>query len=157
VKQLVLEDFLLPMETIKYQAPDLITYAEHLYNLYMTNYRLIFYVKVGLLFKKENVVSERLEDIITMDYSERGLISKSGVLKIQTKDKRMEIQGTVPIIKAVWQELQKYSKRAPLLEIQKEVKEKEIIKEVVLIPCKYCGGLMPQTSIFCPNCGAREK
>lgn len=36
-------------------------------------------------------------------------------------------------------------------------KEKEtIIKEIVLIPCKYCGGLMPQTSIFCPNCGARR-
>jgi hypothetical protein len=34
---------------------------------------------------------------------------------------------------------------------------KEIIKEVVLIPCAYCGGLMPQASIFCPNCGARRK
>lgn len=38
------------------------------------------------------------------------------------------------------------------------VKEKEtIIKELVMIPCKYCGVLMPQTSIFCPNCGARRK
>jgi hypothetical protein len=34
---------------------------------------------------------------------------------------------------------------------------KEIVKEVVLIPCSYCSGLMPQTSIFCPNCGARRK
>lgn len=34
---------------------------------------------------------------------------------------------------------------------------KEIIKEIVLIPCTYCGGLMPQTSVFCPNCGARRK
>lgn len=33
---------------------------------------------------------------------------------------------------------------------------KETVREVVLIPCKYCGGLMPQTSIFCPNCGARR-
>jgi hypothetical protein len=38
------------------------------------------------------------------------------------------------------------------------VKEvKEIVREVVLIPCAYCSGLMPQTSIFCPNCGARRK
>lgn len=37
------------------------------------------------------------------------------------------------------------------------IKEKEtIIKEIVMIPCKYCGALMPQTSIFCPNCGARR-
>lgn len=37
------------------------------------------------------------------------------------------------------------------------VREKEIIKEVVMIPCPYCGALMPQTSLFCGNCGARRK
>jgi RNA polymerase subunit RPABC4/transcription elongation factor Spt4 len=37
------------------------------------------------------------------------------------------------------------------------IKEKEtIIKEIVMIPCKYCGTLMPQTVTFCPNCGARR-
>jgi len=36
-------------------------------------------------------------------------------------------------------------------------KEREVIKEIVMIPCKYCGGLMPQTATFCPNCGARRK
>ena len=35
--------------------------------------------------------------------------------------------------------------------------QKVILREVVLIPCQYCGGLMPQTAIFCPNCGARRK
>ncbi len=34
---------------------------------------------------------------------------------------------------------------------------KEVTREVVLVPCSYCGGLMPQTSVFCPNCGARRK
>lgn len=38
------------------------------------------------------------------------------------------------------------------------VREREIVtREVVMIPCAYCGNLMPQTSIFCPNCGARRK
>ena len=37
-------------------------------------------------------------------------------------------------------------------------KEKEtIIREVVMIPCQYCGGLMDQTATFCSNCGARRK
>ena len=37
------------------------------------------------------------------------------------------------------------------------IKEKEtIIKEIVMIPCKYCGALMPQTAIFCPNCDAKR-
>jgi len=38
----------------------------------------------------------------------------------------------------------------------KEVKE-TIVKEVVMIPCSYCRGLMPQTSVFCPECGGRRK
>ena len=37
--------------------------------------------------------------------------------------------------------------------IQKEV----TTKEVVMLPCQYCDGLMPQTSLFCPNCGAQKK
>lgn len=36
--------------------------------------------------------------------------------------------------------------------------QKEVItREVVMLPCGYCGGLMIQTSVFCPNCGAKRK
>jgi hypothetical protein len=41
----------------------------------------------------------------------------------------------------------------PPPQIQKEV----ITKEIVMLRCDYCGGLMPQTSLFCPNCGAQRK
>jgi len=37
--------------------------------------------------------------------------------------------------------------------VQKEV----ITKEIVMIPCGYCGGLMVQTATFCSNCGAKRK
>lgn len=37
------------------------------------------------------------------------------------------------------------------------IKEKVIVREVVMLPCPYCGGFMPQTAIFCPHCGARKK
>lgn len=36
------------------------------------------------------------------------------------------------------------------------IREKEIVRELVLIPCKYCGALMPQTETVCPNCGAKR-
>jgi len=38
-----------------------------------------------------------------------------------------------------------------------KVIEKETIKEVVMIPCQYCGSLMPQTAMFCRTCGAGRK
>jgi hypothetical protein len=44
--------------------------------------------------------------------------------------------------------------QAPTI-MMKEIKE--TTREIVLIQCSYCAGLMPQTSIFCPNCGARRK
>lgn len=43
---------------------------------------------------------------------------------------------------------------------QKEGKTqvKETIKQtVVMIPCPYCKGLMPNTSVFCPHCGAKKQ
>jgi len=30
-------------------------------------------------------------------------------------------------------------------------------KEVAMIPCEYCGSLMPETATSCPNCGAPRK
>lgn len=32
-----------------------------------------------------------------------------------------------------------------------------IVKEIVMVPCAYCGGLMPNTASFCPCCGAPRK
>ena len=41
--------------------------------------------------------------------------------------------------------------------ITKERETITTVKEVVMVPCQYCGGLMPQTSIYCPHCGASVK
>ena len=34
--------------------------------------------------------------------------------------------------------------------------QKEVVRTVVMIPCKYCQGLMDQTVTVCPNCGAKR-
>lgn len=39
---------------------------------------------------------------------------------------------------------------------QPVIKEKEVVREVVMIPCKYCGALMDQLATVCPNCGAKR-
>gem|GEM_PF-818595 len=36
------------------------------------------------------------------------------------------------------------------------IREKETIREIVMIPCKYCGTLMSQTATSCPHCGANR-
>ncbi len=37
------------------------------------------------------------------------------------------------------------------------VYKETIVKEVVMIPCTHCKGLMPNTSLYCPNCGAPKR
>jgi hypothetical protein len=39
---------------------------------------------------------------------------------------------------------------------QPVVKEKEVVRQVVMIPCKYCGTLMDQLVTTCPTCGAKR-
>lgn len=36
------------------------------------------------------------------------------------------------------------------------VKEREVVREIVMAPCKYCGTLFPVTDTACPHCGARR-
>lgn len=44
----------------------------------------------------------------------------------------------------------------PTLSKETIVKE-TIVKEVVMIPCPHCQALMPNTSLYCPNCGAPKR
>jgi hypothetical protein len=43
---------------------------------------------------------------------------------------------------------------APIM--QAAAVQREVIRTVVMIPCKYCQGLMDQTLTVCPNCGAKR-
>jgi hypothetical protein len=49
------------------------------------------------------------------------------------------------------------NKRDHELALERIELEKECIsKGIIMIPCQYCGGLVPQTSALCPNCGAKR-
>ena len=43
----------------------------------------------------------------------------------------------------------------PTIQTQATV-QREVIHTIVMIPCKYCQGLMDQTLTVCPNCGAKR-
>jgi len=91
---------------------------------------------------------------------------KKAVLEVAANDGRgTELLGK-KVENATWRKLARESHRhmqettpppRPPMVKEKETIKETIIKEIVMISCQYCGGLMPQTSIFCPNCGARRK
>jgi hypothetical protein len=63
----------------------------------------------------------------------------TGIIELQVIQPTMTVAGT-----------------APGVSVQATPVVKEVVREIVMIPCKYCGGLMPQTQTVCPNCGAKR-
>ena len=37
-----------------------------------------------------------------------------------------------------------------------ELEKERLSKAIIMIPCQYCGGLVPQASAECSNCGAKR-
>ena len=108
---MVLEDFLFPGEVITFQSGKVETLNDR-FDFYITDQRILLHRRRGVLFKKDRVIAERIEDIRTLHYDEKGIAKKKGVLRVETVSKKMEpIEGKVPDIKAIWQELQKHIKR----------------------------------------------
>jgi len=108
---LVLEDFLFPGETIIFQSGKVVTLNDW-FHCYITDQRILLHRRRGVVFKKDRVIAERIEDIRTLHYDEKGIVKKRGILRIETVSKKMEpIEGKASDIKAIWQELQKYIKK----------------------------------------------
>lgn len=59
-------------------------------------------------------------------------------------------------VKGVLEEAEAKRESTPVSAASERVQESErvVVKEVVLIPCEYCGKLMPQADTVCSNCGA---
>jgi len=108
---LVLEDFLLPNEAINYQSPDKVNCFGDKFYLYITNQRMIIYRSKGKVFKKDRIIAEKLETIESLSYNERGLMRKKAILLVQTENKRVMFEGKIPVVKDIWQELQKHTKK----------------------------------------------
>lgn len=129
--------------------------------LVLTNQRLLWFERRGFLSKTQRASFEidlrRLKGItcggtiskwvsITDDEGE-SIFHLNSVGKKEIEPFRDMILRQVQNVKATHMQ-----------SIQNVPAQKEVItKEVVMLPCDYCGGLMPQTSVFCPNCGASKK
>lgn len=109
---MVLEDFLLPGEVIKFHSPRKVKAYNVSFDFIITDQRILLYRRRGVLLRKDTIIAERIDDIRTLNYDEKGIVKKKGVLRIETMSKKLDpIEGRVPDIKAIWQEMHKYIKK----------------------------------------------
>lgn len=101
--------FLLPGESVLYEAPDEVYYRRTPFALYVTGERLLLYAVTGRLSQSERALAEPLAGVESVEYSEGGLLSAKGRLDVRFPGHTLTLTGGPDTIKAVWRALQQHS------------------------------------------------
>jgi len=99
-----LEDYLAPGEDVKFQSTANIKYGNKGYQVIVTNRRVLLYSRRGLIFKSDDVVTQKLDELQGMKYKEKGIIAKKGIIEIHGKT-LMQLYGDSGEIKTLYQQL----------------------------------------------------
>jgi hypothetical protein len=100
-----LQDYLLPLENVKFSSKSTIHYGGKRYNVLVTDKRLILFAQRGHILRSDDVVSERLDRIQGLEYAEKGMLFRIAKILIQGTSK-MEVQGSPSEMKSLFQNLQ---------------------------------------------------
>ena len=103
-----LEDFLMPGESVRYSSPEPVNYQGGFYYFMITDRRVLWHRQTGMIFKKDNVISENISDIIDMAYNEKGILTKKGLVNLTTTRKKLELSGKKESIMEIYKELQQF-------------------------------------------------
>ena len=99
-----LEDFLTPGEQIKFQSTGGVSYGNKLYQVILTDRRILLYARRGMISKSDDVVTAKLDELQGIKYSEQGLIGKKGIIHIEGKT-RMDLWGSALEMKTLYQQM----------------------------------------------------
>jgi reverse gyrase len=99
-----LQDYLLPLENIKFYSKSSVTYGDKRYNVLVTDKRLILFAQRGHILRSDDIVSERLDRLQGVEYSEKGLLFKKAKISVHGASK-MEMQGSPSEIKPLYQSI----------------------------------------------------
>ena len=103
---MVLDDFLLPAENIRFSSNDeIVEHSDKKYRVLVTDKRLILYARRGMLVRSDDIVSEKLDSLFGLKYFEKGIFFKSAIISIQGSVK-LEIRGTPSNMKPLYHSLQ---------------------------------------------------
>jgi len=99
-----LEDHLLPGENIRFQSSNNVKFGDQNYRVIVTNKRIILYAQRGAIFKRDDVVTIKLDEVQGIKYKEKGILSKTGIIEVHGKT-LFALQGPADAMKALYQQL----------------------------------------------------
>ncbi len=102
-----LEDYLVPGEEVKFQSKGFVRFGDSSYHVILTDRRIVLYARRGVLVKNDEVVTQKLTELQGVKYSEEGLVTRRGIIRIEGKT-RMDLSGSAPEIKALYQQMMRF-------------------------------------------------
>lgn len=103
VEIMPVEEFLLPKESVRFQSESKVEYADKSYQVVVTDSRLILHASRGMVFKKDECITEKLSDI-QVRYHEEGMVRKKGVIEVQGKT-LFRLRGKPSEMKALYKSI----------------------------------------------------
>ena len=100
-----LQDILLPSENVKFHSKSSVRYGGKKYHVLITDKRIILFAQRGYLLRSEDIVSERLDRLRGLEYSEKGLMFRMAKISIQGTT-RIDIHGPSSELKPMFRTMQ---------------------------------------------------
>jgi len=88
-----IEKYLLPEEKIIFWSDFNVNYNEEEYRVYITSHRLVLFKETGIIFRKEEIITENWAQIRGLQYTETGRISKKGLLTFSSSKGESVLEG----------------------------------------------------------------
>ena len=88
-----IEKYLLPEEKIIFWSDFKVKHNEEDYRVYITSHRLLLFKEQGVLFKREEVITDNWAQIRGLRFSEVGRLSKKGMLSYSSTKGETILEG----------------------------------------------------------------
>lgn len=96
-----LDPFLMPGENVRFRSKTNVLKGDRKYQVIITDMRLILFARRGLVFKSNDLVTERIDLIQGINYEEKGVIQKKGRVVIRGET-NMAFEGDISEIKELY-------------------------------------------------------
>ena len=100
-----LQDYLLPLENVKFYSKTSVLYGGKKYNVLISDKRLILFAQRGHILRTDDIVSESLERLQGLEYFEKGFFLRTAKISVQGTSK-IVIQGPPSEMKPLFQSMQ---------------------------------------------------
>lgn len=105
---MTLRDYLMPGEEVKFSSRRNVRYGTKHYQVILSDRRMLLYAQRGTLFKNDDVVVQRLDDLQGVKYTEEGIIAKRGVIRVLGFKSEMDLSGPAEEIKTLYQQMMRF-------------------------------------------------